>query len=240
MSFTTNVTENNIFQALGLFLQEILPSSVTVIRGQSNRVSEPRAGDYAVMWPLLSERISTNTDSYDDVAFTGEISGTTLTVTAMINGTIILGKQLEANGVAANTLINSQLSGTTGGVGTYQVSVSQSLASTAMQTGSRDVLQPVKRTLQVDIHGPNSADYAQLISTLARDEYGVNFFTSESIGALGIQPLYTSDPRQMPFINGEQQTEEKWVVEVTLQVNPVVSIPQDYAGTVSVGLIQNV
>jgi len=79
------------------------------------------------------------------VAFTGAINngtvgvaGTTLTVSSIVSGTMILGQLITGAGVSANppgskaTYITSQLSGTTGSTGTYRVSVSQSVASTTM------------------------------------------------------------------------------------------------------------
>ena len=70
-----------------------------------------------------------------DASFTGSISGTTLTVSAMTSGTIHNGDTVQGAGVAAGTVITSFASGTTGGVGTYTVSVSQTVASEAMTTG---------------------------------------------------------------------------------------------------------
>jgi hypothetical protein len=64
--------------------------------------------------------------------FTGSISGTTLTVTAMTSGTIQINELLSGTGVAVDTKINSQLSGTTGGVGTYSINNSQTLSSRAL------------------------------------------------------------------------------------------------------------
>lgn len=168
---TPSITESNVVEALGLFLQNILPNGTTVVRGQQNRVAEPAGTNFAVMWPLSQERIATNTDSY------------------------------------TSTL--------------------------------RNVVYAMKVTVQVDIHGVASAENAVLLSTLARDEYGVNFFASETIGSLGIQPLYASDPRQMPYQDGEQQMEEKWTVEVTLQSNPVIAVPQDSANQLEVQTIKN-
>lgn len=67
-------------------------------------------------------------------SFTGSISGTTLTVTAITSGQIGVNTAITSGaGVAANTIITANGTGT-GGVGTYTVSVSQSVASTAMQT----------------------------------------------------------------------------------------------------------
>jgi hypothetical protein len=62
-------------------------------------------------------------------SFTGSISGTTLTVTAVASGTIITGQVLTGNSATSGTTISSQLTGTTGGIGTYTVSISQTRAS---------------------------------------------------------------------------------------------------------------
>ena len=67
---------------------------------------------------------------------TGSISGTTLTVTAVGSGTLYPGSVLQGTGVTNNTTIVNQLSGTTGGVGTYTVNFSQTAASTTITTKS--------------------------------------------------------------------------------------------------------
>jgi hypothetical protein len=61
--------------------------------------------------------------------FTGSVAGYVLTVTSVTSGSIVLGGALGGTGVAASTLITSQLSGSVGGIGTYAVSVPQTLAS---------------------------------------------------------------------------------------------------------------
>jgi len=67
--------------------------------------------------------------------FTGSINGTTLTVTAAAVGSIAVGQDLSGAGIAANTTISALGTGT-GGVGTYTVSVSQSISSEAMTSAS--------------------------------------------------------------------------------------------------------
>ena len=72
-------------------------------------------------------------------SLTGSIAGTVLTVTAA-GGTIVTGGTLTGAGVAANTTITGQLSGITGGVGTYAVQVAgantgQTVASEALTLG---------------------------------------------------------------------------------------------------------
>ncbi len=63
--------------------------------------------------------------------FTGSISGTTLTVTAVASGTISINSPLRGPGITNGTYISSLGSGT-GGVGTYTVNNSQSVANETM------------------------------------------------------------------------------------------------------------
>lgn len=71
-------------------------------------------------------------------SMTGSISGTTLTVTAVASGTVVGAGQVLSGGsstvgyVDPNTTIVQFLSGTNGGVGTYEVSISQNVASTTI------------------------------------------------------------------------------------------------------------
>lgn len=71
-----------------------------------------------------------------NAVLTGSISGTTLTVTALTSGQLRTGMTVTGTGVSAGTVVIAYGTGT-GGVGTYTVSASQTVASTAI-TGSRD------------------------------------------------------------------------------------------------------
>lgn len=66
-------------------------------------------------------------------AFTGSISGTTLTVSAVLSGTLTIGQTLDdlTGALAGNTVITGFGTGT-GGIGTYSVSISQVVANEAM------------------------------------------------------------------------------------------------------------
>lgn len=66
-----------------------------------------------------------------DTSFTGSISATTLTVSAISAGSIQKGEVITGAGVTAGTTVTALGTGT-GGVGTYTVSVSQSVASTTI------------------------------------------------------------------------------------------------------------
>lgn len=70
--------------------------------------------------------------------YTASISGTTMTVTAAPTaGTIAVGQSISGTGVTAGTTITALGSGT-GGTGTYAVSTSQTVASTAISTVGQD------------------------------------------------------------------------------------------------------
>ena len=69
--------------------------------------------------------------------FTGSISGTTLTVTAITSGAIALGQTLSGTGITAGTTIVAFQSGAGGNineVGTYTLNISQNVASTTINT----------------------------------------------------------------------------------------------------------
>lgn len=63
---------------------------------------------------------------------TGSISGYTLTVSAVTAGALVVGGVLSGTGITAGTAITGQLTGTTGGIGTYSISISQTVTSGAI------------------------------------------------------------------------------------------------------------
>ena len=66
--------------------------------------------------------------------------------------------------------------------------------------------QATEVTIQVDVHGPASAENAQAITTLLRDGYAVDAFLA--LGA-DVQTLHADDPKQIPFWNSENQMENQ-------------------------------
>jgi hypothetical protein len=95
-------------------------------------------------------------------------------------------------------------------------------------------LQPMQLTVQLDIHGTSASDNLNLITSLFRDQYGVDAFNASGFD---VTPLYMGDPRQMPFINGEQQIETRWTVDTVLQCNPIITTAQQFATTLNIGVI---
>ncbi len=88
--------------------------------------------------------------------------------------------------------------------------------------------------IQLDVHGPLSGDAAQLITTLMRSNYGCEQFASYG---LAVTPLYADDAKQMPFLNGEMQYEDRWVIMANLQVKPIVTFPQQYFTDTDINLV---
>ena len=67
--------------------------------------------------------------------FTGSVSGTTMSVTSVLTGTIAVGQAVFGLGISQNTVITALGTGT-GGTGTYTVSNSQTVASTTINSNA--------------------------------------------------------------------------------------------------------
>jgi hypothetical protein len=229
---TPSITQADVNKALGAFLRTILgfPNGQVIV-GQANRVSSPE-GDYVVMWPLRRPRLATNVDTSADAKFTGSIAGMVMTITDAITGEMSKGATVFGIGVAASTTVTAQVGGTPGGAGIYAVSPSQTVASTTLSAGATEIEQATEIVMQVDVHGPGSSDNAQTISTLFRDEYAVTQFDGT-----GITPLYADEPRQMPFLTAAHQYEDRWTVDVHMQADPVIAVPQEFADAVEIIVI---
>lgn len=100
--------------------------------------------------------------------------------------------------------------------------------------GTRNFQQSMKIALQLDIHGPMSANNTAMISTLFNSDYGVD--TVKASG-FDISPLYSDDGKQMPFTNGENQYEQRWIINAVMQYNPVTSVAQDFIDELEVNII---
>jgi hypothetical protein len=233
-------TQANIQSALRSFLLAVLPAGVPVIAGQSNRVPEPMQGKFVVMTPIRFKRLATNLDTYSDIVFEGSVAGDVLTVTTILRGTVRLDLTLFGVDVIDGTRITAQLTGIAGGVGTYRVSQAQTIAARTLAAGYMAMQQDAEVTVQLDFHGDDTTagDLAQIASTAIRDDYGVRFFAGLAPPMNGVAPLHADDPRQMPFINAEQQYEWRWVLEACLQANQVAITPMQFARAVEVGLIE--
>lgn len=234
-------SQSNVQAALQAFLVEVLPDGVDVVSGQGNRVPEPAAGAFVVMTPIRFKRLSTNLDTYADVVFDGSVSGTELTISTMLHGSVVTTNNLLFGvGVVDGTKIIKQLTGPAGGLGTYQLSIGQAIATQKLAAGWHGMQQNAEVTVQLDFHSDDlsAGDNAQIVSTSLRDLFATDFFRMLASPLNGVVPLHADDPRQMPFINESQQYEWRWVLEACLQANQVFLTPQQFAEAVVIGLIE--
>jgi hypothetical protein len=89
-----------------------------------------QSGDGTGMWRSTVDNNTTDPDA-SAASFTGSISGTTLTVTAVASGTVQVGQVLSGTGITSGTIITALGTGT-GGNGTYIVQTSQTASSTTI------------------------------------------------------------------------------------------------------------
>jgi hypothetical protein len=227
-----SITQDSINIALGDLLKAMLPQlrPGKIVVGQVNRVPAPE-GDFIVMWPLRRPRLGTNLDTMADAEFEGSIDGDQMTITDVIRGVMNIDATVFGVGIAIGTTVSEQISGTPGGVGVYAVTPAQDVAATIISAGQAIVMQPTEVVVQIDVHGPASAENAQTISTLFRDPFAV-----EHLEGTGLSPLYADDPRQMPFNTAAVQYEDRWIVEAHLQVDPTVAVSQEFASSLTIDL----
>lgn len=235
MAFTVSPNQDAIDVVLAAFLAGIVPSSVKVILGQENRVPEPIGDNFVLFWLLRRPRLATNVDTYSDVIFTASIAGSLMTVTAVETGEIRVGAQVFGTGLASGTVVITALGTGSGGTGTYTVSPSGTAVSQSMAAGGATQMQATQVDYQVEAHGPDSADLIQVISTLLRDPYAAERFAELDEN---VSPLYSEDPMQLPFVNEQQQVENRWAIQAHLQANQtVIGIPQQFADTADIEVI---
>jgi hypothetical protein len=106
-----------------------LEATLTVVGGLVTNVAITQAGTGFVTGDIVTTPTGVS-------AATSTISGTTLTILAMAaapgGGSFFPGMVIQGGTTTLGTTIVNQLTGTTGGVGTYTVSISQSVSSTTI------------------------------------------------------------------------------------------------------------
>lgn len=133
----------------------------------------------------------------DTAVFTGSISTTNLTVTAVTSGTIRLGMVLTGTGLSAETHIVSQTSGTTGGAGVYVIGPSQTVASTTI-TGT------VSSRVQVDTAGAYNIQFSlQLTNTDTSSEYETDVWLKYNGANLPNSNSVVTVPKKHSGLNGQ-------------------------------------
>ncbi|KAK54004.1 LIC_12616 family protein [Bordetella bronchiseptica] len=99
--------------------------------------------------------------------------------------------------------------------------------------GTMTLTRPTQWNAQVDCYGDGAQDMSLAICIALRSSYGC-----DALKASGAQPLYTGEPRQLPFITGEHQYLERWSVDAVLQFNPSITVPQQFADELHVDFVE--
>lgn len=81
-----------------------------------------------------------STVTAETFSVTGSIADDVLTVTVVGSGTVYPGSTISGTGIAANTMVVSQLTGTAGGVGTYLVNLGQQTVASTTVSGTYGLL----------------------------------------------------------------------------------------------------
>lgn len=100
--------------------------------------------------------------------------------------------------------------------------------------GTRTDRQSTRFDIQFDCYGAGASDNSQILSTLFRSDVACQAITATG---LPMQTLYTTDPRQMAFISGEAQYEDRWTLDISIQINPTVTTAQQFADELAITLV---
>jgi hypothetical protein len=102
--------------------------------------------DGAVTLPKINNSALASSSEFNagdlTTSFTASVIATTMTVTAVSTGSIIVGMALSGSGVTAGTTVTALGTGS-GGVGTYTVSVSQTVPATVFSGTTTNKILPV-------------------------------------------------------------------------------------------------
>jgi hypothetical protein len=98
--------------------------------------------------------------------------------------------------------------------------------------GTKAIEQGTEIHVQFDYYGSDAANWAARVSTLFRDESAVAAMSPE------VSPLYIDDARNIPLVTGEEIYLTRFTSTAVLQYNPVTTIPQEFAGSAVVGLVE--
>jgi len=225
-AFTVGVSYNIVtlgttnFVAIGAASTAVVAASITATTMTVNTVTSGTlavgtyvtgtgitGGTYITALGTGTGGVGTYTISSSQTAavVTGSISGTTLTVTTFTSGALAIGTIISGTGVTGGTTITAFGTGTGSNVGTYTVSVSQTVASTTI-TGLNLVTtvtgQPAVGTIFTATgvgSGTGTANYENTrlywtINHITTDPVDFlantgSFLISNSVGSFTITPL---------------------------------------------------
>ena len=116
---------------------------------------------------------------------------------------------------------------------TEMLQVDLSIPATEYQPddNTATIYGPTRIDVQIDFYGAQAGEFCKTVKTAFRSHWGYEHFPAN------IKPLYTSDGMQSPLTTGEQQYESRWTLTASLQYNPTVTVPQEFADEVTPNLV---
>ncbi len=87
---------------------------------------------------------------------------------------------------------------------------------------------PQRIDIQIDFYGLIAGELCNSVKSAFRTGWASDQFP------VNIKPLYTSDGVQSPLTTGEQQYESRWTLTASLQYNPIITVPQQFADVAQV------
>jgi hypothetical protein len=214
---TTGITSSAVGSA-GTSVDGMLPSALgNKIRENDFLISPPSAtflnmgtgGALAAevfAWPRRSGAGAANA--------TVSISGTTMTVSVAAGlDDIMPGQIVSGTGIAANTKVVNQLTGTAGGLGTYTVDTSQTVGSTAncsfFFTNTKTIAETAANSaaivsLWIGTNGSGSA--GTLVTELAALDTAIKGLTVPGFAYPGYRPNGEATDQPLPLYSGQPKT----------------------------------
>lgn len=95
--------------------------------------------------------------------------------------------------------------------------------------GVAGVQVSVSVLMQIDFYGNEAGKRARILANLWRSNHATNALKD-------CQPLYAKDPIRAPVINEKSMYEDRFIVELQLQYNPVVTHKQVFIDGVDIQL----
>lgn len=109
------------------------------------------------------------------------------------------------------------------------------ISDPATQPQTAATTMSTRYQIQVDAFGPTAGDLVQVLYAVMESGDAFDFFNAQA--TTGVYPLYAGAPQQAPFVDGEQQYEVRWTMDVSLQYNPTLTSSVQTASTVTANII---
>lgn len=167
--------------------------------------------------------------------FTGSIAGNVLTVSGLTSGTLAIGQTVVGSGIAPSTLITAVGSGA-GGVGTYAVGVSQTVASGSM-TAAVGGVPLAAHSLYVGVSGGLAQDVGNAIWT--KKSPGCNYNGNTTVTVVDTGPA--AYPYQPPYpqyqVTFQTLVNTPVLFNVSMQNNS--KVPSDAVAQVQAAILES-